>query len=32
MICSSNDETNFQHELLLTNSQVTNIRKVFGNN
>ena len=32
MICSSNDETNFQHELLLTNSQVTNIRKVFANN
>ena len=25
------DETNFSHKLLLTNRQVTNIRKVFAN-
>ena len=32
IICNSNDETNFPHELLLTNSQVTNLRKAFANN
>ena len=29
---SSNDETNFPHNLLLTNRLVANIRKAFGNN
>ena len=28
---NSNDNTNFPHELLLTNRQVTNIRKAFAN-
>ena len=28
---SSNDNTNFPHELLLTNRQVENIRKAFAN-
>ena len=28
---SSNDETNFPHKLLLTNTQVLKIRKVFVN-
>ena len=32
MIGDSNDKTNFPHELLLTNRQVTNIRKAFSNN
>ena len=32
MIGNSNDETNFPHELLLTNRQVANLRKVFANN
>ena len=32
MIGNSNDETNFPHELLLTNRQVVNLRKVFVNN
>ena len=32
MIGDSNDKTNFPHELLLTNRQVTNIRKAFANN
>ena len=27
----SNDETNFPHELLLTDAQVSKIRKAFGN-
>ena len=32
MIGSSDDETNFPHELLLINRQVANLRKVFANN
>ena len=32
MIGNSNDETNFPHELLLTNRQVVNLRKAFVNN
>ena len=32
MINDSNDETNFPHELLLTNRQVSSIRKGFSNN
>ena len=32
MIGDSNDETNFPHELLLTDRQVSTIRKVFSNN
>ena len=32
MIDNSNDETNFPQELLLTNRQVANLRKVFANN
>ena len=32
MIGNSDDETNFPHNLLLTNGQVTNLRKVFANN
>ena len=32
MIGESNDESNFPHKLLLTNSQVSNIRKAFANN
>ena len=31
MIGNSNDETNFPHKLLLTNTQVSKIRKAFGN-
>ena len=31
MVGNSNDNTNFPHELLLTNRQVANIRKVFAN-
>ena len=31
MVCNSNDNTNFPHELLLTNRQVENIRKAFAN-
>ena len=31
MIGDSNDETNFPHKLLLTDRQVSNIRKVFAN-
>ena len=31
MIGNSNDNTNFPHELLLTNRQVENIRKAFAN-
>ena len=30
-VSNSNDNTNFPHELLLTNRQVANIRKVFAN-
>ena len=32
MIGDSNDKTNFSHELLLTNRQVSSIRKAFANN
>ena len=32
MIGDSNDKTNFPHELLLTNRQVSSIRKAFTNN
>ena len=32
MIGDSNDETNFPHKLLLTDRQVSNIRKAFANN
>ena len=32
MIGDSNDETNFHHELLLTDRQVSSIRKAFSNN
>ena len=31
MTGNSNDETNFPHKLLLTNIQVTNLRKAFAN-
>ena len=31
VIGSSNDETNFSHKLLLTNTQVSRIRKAFAN-
>ena len=31
MVGNSKDNTNFPHELLLTNRQVGNIRKAFGN-
>ena len=31
LVSNSNDNTNFPHELLLTNRQVTNIRKAFAN-
>ena len=32
MIGDSNDKGNFSHELLLTNRQVSSIRKAFANN
>ena len=32
MIGDPNDKTNFPHELLLTNREVSSIRKAFGNN
>ena len=32
MVTNSNDNTNFPHQLLLTNRQVANIRKVFAKN
>ena len=32
MIGDSNDETNFPHELLLTDRQVSSIHKAFSNN
>ena len=32
MIGDSNDETNFPHKLLLTDRQVSSIRKAFSNN
>ena len=31
MIGKSNDDTNFPHELLLTNRQVVNLHKAFAN-
>ena len=31
IICDSNDENNFPHKLLLTNTQVSRLRKVFSN-
>ena len=31
LIVNSNDETNFPHKLLLTNTQVSKIRKAFAN-
>ena len=31
MVSNSNDNTNFPHELLLTNRQVANICKAFTN-
>ena len=31
MIGNPNDDTNFPHELLLTNRQVANLRKSFDN-
>ena len=31
MIGNPNDETNFPHKLLLTNTQVENLRKAFAN-
>ena len=31
MICNSDDESNFPHELLLTNRQVAYLRKDFAN-
>ena len=31
MVGDSKDNTNFPHELLLTNRQVANIRKAFAN-
>ena len=31
MVSNSNDNTNFPHELLLTNRQVENIREAFAN-
>ena len=32
MIRDSNDETNFPHKLLLTDTQILRIGKAFGNN
>ena len=32
VIGDSNDEANFPHELLLTDRQISNIRKAFSNN
>ena len=32
MIGDSNDQTNFPHELLLTDRKVSNIRNAFSNN
>ena len=30
-VCDSNDENNFLHKLLLTNIQVSKLRKAFAN-
>ena len=32
IICDSNDENNFPHKLLMTNTQVSKLRKAFVNN
>ena len=32
MVGNSNDNTNFPNEILLTNRQVTNVRKAFAKN
>ena len=32
VVGDSNDENNFSHELLLTNTQVSRLRKAFANN
>ena len=32
MVSNSNDNTNFPHELLLTNRQIANIRRAFAKN
>ena len=32
MAGNSNDKTNFLHQLLLTNTQVSRLRKAFANN
>ena len=32
MIGKSDDETNFIHQLLLTNRQIANLRKAYANN
>ena len=32
MIGESNDKANFSHELLLTDRQISSIRKAFSNN
>ena len=32
IICDSNDENNFQHKLLLANTQVSKLRKAYVNN
>ena len=32
MVGNPNNETNFPHKLLLTNTQVANLRKTFANN
>ena len=32
VVVDSNDETNFPHRLLLTNTQVSKVRKLFENN
>ena len=32
MVGNPNDETNFPHKVLLTNTQIANLRKAFANN
>ena len=32
LFSNSNDETNFAHKLLITNTQVSRLRKAFANN
>ena len=32
VVGDSNDENNFQHKLILTNTQVSKLRKAFANN